>query len=142
MAYIWAKTGTPLAFTPKYSGFERHLGNPVLVVINGLLGRGIWGGYVSIYLALVGVFAVAASGYLLWEHRPAESVFLFITVLIPLGTQLRSITRYVVGTLLIFYAITDLVDRYESGKWVLLGAFAMANAALLILWFNRSRFLM
>ncbi|WP_217639200.1 hypothetical protein, partial [Haloarchaeobius iranensis] len=60
------------------------------------------------------------------------------TLLIPLSSSLQSMPRYTVGTLVFLFFLSDLIDKLQQYKWVVLAALASWNMVLLFLWFSGS----
>ena len=139
MAFLWMRTGDPLAFLHAQSAWEGSVGNPFATIINGFAS----GEARQVFFAVCAVAGLMLCVFLVLEKRYAEAGMAFALLLIPVSVRLQSIPRYIAGNAVFMLAFTDLLLRWNK-KWVAVAAAAVSVAAecgLVFLWFASSTFL-
>lgn len=135
MTFLYVHVGDALAFSRVMVAYDKTLGNPVTVLIEGLLGNGTFGGYVSTYMATWALIGIVSAMYLLRENRLEEGLFLLASVVLTTGAGMRGLPRYVVGTLIVLFALNDVFHRSGRYKWVIIAWLSALNMILVFLWY-------
>ena len=140
MAYLYLRTGDALAFSHVQVGWNRHLHNPLMVLVSGYR-QWDWHRVTTAtslsYGAAAATIGFAIAGYLALRHRWMEAYFCAASLLLAVSTGLDSIPRYLTGNPVFLFAIYDLIDRLELRRKVgVLVLLALIQAWLLWLWFH------
>ncbi len=136
MTYLYFYVGDPFAFQHIQISWGRENGNPFIVLYRGLLGQGAFGGIQSQYLSLWGLLGLVLSGYLIIQKRYYEGIFALFCILIPMTSNVQSLPRYLMGSVVLVYAINDILSRFNKFKWPIIAALSSINVLLLFLWFS------
>lgn len=140
MLYLHLHVGNALAFLEVQSEWGREFGNPLGYLIAGLLGDGALGGLQSRYVAVWAIVGLLLSLHLVSRKQFAEGTFAFLSILIPVSSGLISAPRYVIGTIVVVFAMADLIHRIDDEKWrvAIIAGLSAINTLLLLLWFSSS----
>ena len=89
----------------------------------------------------IGVFIVY--GYMLYRKYYSMAVFGIISLLVPLTSHVMSTCRFTVGSYVIYMGVYEILDKCNKKiKTAVLLFFALAEAVLLLLWYNSDCWLM
>lgn len=92
----------------------------------------------------IGVLAVY--GYMIYRRYYSMAVFGIVSLLVALTSHVMSTCRFTIGAFVIFAGVYDLLKRCEGRrkwlKWAVLVFFGLAEAWLLIMWYNSDCWLM
>ena len=89
----------------------------------------------------VGVFIVY--GYMLYRKYYSMAVFGIISLLVPLTSHVMSTCRFTAGSYVIYMGLYEILNRCNKKlRAVVLLLFALAEAVLLLLWYNSDCWLM
>lgn len=131
MVYLYIHVGDALAFLHVQRAWGRSFGLPIITLIEA------WQGSTEEQiLALSGVGSIAVFGYLFYQRRYVETVFGLLSILIPLASSVDSIPRYAVGTVVLLFAIADVLQLNERYRFLVLLVATQFNVLLLYLWYS------
>lgn len=92
----------------------------------------------------IGVLAVY--GYMIYRRYYAMAAFGILSLLVALTSHVMSTCRFTIGSFVIFVGVYDLLKRCDRKhkwlKWCILVFFALAEAWLLMMWYNSDARLM
>lgn len=144
MLFLYLHIGDGLAFSHVQIAWGRQLGNPLAYLWQGLVqppGPGQLIGYNQAW-AIAALIGFALCAELVRRRRWPEALFCALTLLVPLTTEIFSMTRFVVGLApLMVLAMSLLASR----RWLALASaavFIVADITLLPLWLAASYYLM
>lgn len=147
MAYLHFHVGDALAFAHVQIAWRRVPGNPLHHLLGAFDPRNLTnllhGEPSNFYDRCWGLMGFGLLGWLTYRGRLMEAAFGFFCLLVPLSTGLASIPRFVVGSPVFAFALTDILSNLRHG-WVgpaLLGLGVVFNLILLAAWFNGAGFL-
>lgn len=109
MAWLHLRVGDALAFKNVQVAWERAFVGPVQSVVKGLVA----GGWPRVYAATA-LLALLLSGWLAWQRRFGQALFLAGATLIPLSTGLQSIPRHVWWQVPFVFALLDAMLRTRA----------------------------
>lgn len=132
MLYLYSLVGDALAFAHVQKAWGRSFGNPILVLWNGVTS----GSFNPQYLAIAGIIGFVSAGYLIYKQRYIEGVFGLLLLSLPISSGINSIPRYIVGSLVLVYAINDVINIKENFRWLIVGILCLINFRLLWLWYD------
>lgn len=144
MAFLALHMGDGLAFLHVQVSWGRTLGNPLVYLWNGLLEPaepGQWIGFNRAW-AIFALLGFALCAELARRGQWPEALFCTLTLLVPLMTEIFSMTRFVVGLSPLTVLLMGLLG---SRLWLTLLAaalFVIADIALLPQWLAASFYLM
>ncbi|GFN32798.1 hypothetical protein PCURB6_30580 [Paenibacillus curdlanolyticus] len=131
MTYLYFHVGDPFAFKNIQIAWGRDNTNPLIRLYEGLTSDRS-----SAYLAIWGILGIAGAVYLFIKKRYTEAFFGFVCITIPIMSNLQSLPRYFMGSLILALAVNDWICRIKPfPKTVLLITIAILNIPLLLLWF-------
>ncbi len=145
MAWLWHRTGDPLAFAHIQAGWLRQRGNPLRVLYAGFanmdfrhrhLGTGYEAGW--------GVLGLLAGGWLAWRGRWIEGWLCAATVVMALSSgALTSLPRFVAAGPVFLLAAADFYERlpHRLARLLVLAGLAVLQIVFLGYWYRAALFL-
>jgi hypothetical protein len=137
MLYLYTLVGDALAFVHVQKAWGRSFGNPAVVLWNGVTS----GALRSQYLAITGILGFGLAGYLMSQRRYTEGIFGLILLLLPVSSGIDSIPRYIVGSLVLVYALNDIINIKHQYRWPVVATLCLMNLWLLWFWYGGSYWL-
>ena len=145
MAFLYARSGDPLAFQHIQSGWQRAGRNPLLVIADAFASFDPAHPRVGpLYLVGWAILGLGAAGWLLVRRRFAEAWLCGMTIVMSLTSgSLFSMPRYVAANPAFLFAVADLLTmfRWPLRRLLLLGMVA-SQVVLLLFWYRGAAFLM
>lgn len=137
MWFLYVHIGDPLAFVHVQTAWNRHFTGPIAVLVGGLVSGDIG----SQYLAAWGTVGLLGGGVQLYRKYYHEGVFLIASLIVPAGTSLKGLPRFVIGSLVFLFVVADVCDSFGAQRWIAVVFLACANVPLVLLWFAGQRIL-
>jgi hypothetical protein len=145
LAYWATRTGDWLAPVNQQANWERHRAWPWSTLVEGTrfafryLGNTNGGYWLIDWLIVVPVLWMSV--YALFRYRWAFSVYLWGGLLLPLsfvfeGRPLMSMPRFVLPLFPVFWAISELAERWKVPRWAVAGVGAAGLGLLVVLFVN------
>jgi len=139
MTYLHGLMGDALAFSHVQVFWDREIGNPLRVLLNGIWNfRSKIGnfGYAMVTLAGLAV-AVSLHRY----KRTADAIFMGGAILVPLSTALYSMPRFVTGLFPAYIGVSFLLRDRASLRWAVLLLCIILNGILVVAWLQKRPFM-
>lgn len=135
MYFLYLHVGDAFAFKNIQIAWGRKIDNPINVMFNGITS----GGWAS-YFALTALLGLGMSIWL-WRRRLYDhSVFLMLSILIPVATHLDSMPRYVFWQMPFMLGIVALIGRSRLLTGPYLAFSSSFGAFMIISWFTGKSF--
>lgn len=141
MTFLYFYMGDAFAFKHVEIAWGRTNSNPFKTLFYGLIGKGAFGGNISRYLAIWGVIGIIGSIYLFIHNKIEEGVFGFLCIIVPMMSNIQSLPRYFIGTLVLIFSFNDLLNKLKGYKWPVVALLCMSNILLLFLWYGGQTFM-
>lgn len=143
-AYLHAHVGDGLAFFHVQRSWGRGIGNPLQYLWSGLMeppAPGLWISHNQTW-AIAALIGFALCAELARRRQWAMALFCALTLLVPLMTEIFSMTRFVVGLAPLMVCAMSVLARRQWLAMIAATLFVAADMLLLPLWTAGSYYLM
>lgn len=128
---VWASAHIQVAWHHPYNSIFK-------AIYHNLLSPG--SGASSQYWSLWAILGFAMILYLLYKGYYSYATFGFLSLIVPLNTDVLAASRYVMGNFVIYIALYEYFKNKQTAKIVLMNACILITAMLYYLWFSENCF--
>ena len=145
VAFLWGRTGDPLAFAHVQTGWGRSGGNPLQVLLDAFAAIDVRGLHFGLaYNAGWALLGLGAAAWLAWRRLGFEAWLCGGTVLMALGSGVVwSMPRFVAANPALLLAAADVLDRLpRMARAAVLVVLGVVQVVFLLAWYRGAVFLM
>jgi hypothetical protein len=132
LLFVRHLTGDSGAFFRTQAAWGRHTGNPLAILVGGLLGPDKNQRFSAFCAIAIGVVIVLGAG----KVRPSYLLFAGSSLLLPLSSSVGSMPRFSAAIFPVWIALARLVQGRRAVA-VACGCLAVTQCVLLVLWVNQ-----
>lgn len=137
MMYLYMHTGDAFGFSHAQKTWGRKSELPFTVIYNGLSSGDIF----TILITLVCILGLIGVIYFAIKKQYKEMIILGFMTVPGLFSGVNSVPRYVVGSLVFFFFISELIVKTNKLKYVCLCISAIVGVVLVFGWLSYSPYL-